>query len=96
MLTEEKKMDEKSQILKILEKSEEDNEWFSGKYIELQRKYEGKIVAVKEKKVICAADTVEELLEKLKEKGEDVGYLLIESIPPKNISFILCGSFNLA
>jgi len=77
------------QVLKILKRSEEDSKWLSRKYDELQSKYEGKILAIKDKNVICDANTVEELLSKLEEKGEDLGFLLIETVPPKNISFIL-------
>jgi len=80
---------EDDEVLKLLKVSVEDSMWVSEEYDELQRKYEGKILAVKNKNVICDADTMEELLNKLDEKGENAGFLLIETIPPKNISFIL-------
>lgn len=82
-------MEQEIEILKSLEKAAEDSEWVSKNYDELRKKYEGKVFAVKNKKVIEGADTVEELGRKLEAKGEDVAFLLVESIPPKNTSFIL-------
>jgi len=80
---------EDSHILEILKKSEEDSEWVGEEYDKLRTKYEGKVFAVKNKNVISHADTVEELVEKLEKMGEDVGFLLIETIPPRDLSFIL-------
>lgn len=80
---------EDSQILEILKKSEGDSKWVSEEYDKLRTKYEGKVFAVKNKTVLSHADTVEELVEKLENMGEDVGFLLIETIPPRDLSFIL-------
>jgi hypothetical protein len=80
---------EDSQILEILKKSEGDSKWVSDEYDKLRTKYEGKVFAVKNKTVLSHADTVEELVEKLENMGEDVGFLLIETIPRKDLSFIL-------
>jgi len=82
-------MEEDARILESLEKAVEDSEWVSRKYDELIKKYEGKVFAVKNGKVIEDAATVEELCKKLEAKKEDTAFLLIESIPPKNASFIL-------
>jgi len=82
-------MEEDARILESLEKAVEDSEWVSKKYDELIKKYEGKVFAVKNGKVIEDAATVEELCKKLEAKKEDMAFLLIESIPPKNASFIL-------
>ena len=82
-------MEEDAKILESLEKAAEDSEWVSKKYDELIKKYEGKVFAVKNGKVIEDAATVEELCKKLEAKKEDTAFLLIESIPPKNASFIL-------
>jgi hypothetical protein len=78
-----------SQILEILKTSEEDSKWISEEYEKLRSKYEGKVFAVRNKTVICDADTAEELMGKLTGMSENVGFLLIESIPPKDLSFIL-------
>lgn len=79
---------ENSQILEILRKSEEDSKWVSADFENLRNKYEGKVLAVKDKRVISYADTVEELVEKLEKTGENIGFLLIETVP-RNLSFIL-------
>jgi alkanesulfonate monooxygenase SsuD/methylene tetrahydromethanopterin reductase-like flavin-dependent oxidoreductase (luciferase family) len=78
-----------SEILQILKAAEEDGKWFSEKYKELRTKYEGKVVAIKNKNVVGDAESVEELVDEVKKKGEDAAYILIETIPPKDVSFIL-------
>lgn len=78
-----------SEILEILKIAEEDSKWFSEKYKELQAKYEGKVVAIKNKNVVGDADSVDELLDKVGKKGEDAAHILIETIPPRDVSFIL-------
>jgi len=80
---------EDSQILQILKVAEEDSKWFSEKYEELQGKYEGKVLAIKDKKVVGNAESVEELMDMVQKKGEDTAYVLIETIPPKDVTFIL-------
>jgi len=80
---------EDPEVLEILKRSGKDSEWFSKNYETLRSKFEGKILAIKNNDVVSEADTVEELLDKLEEKKENVGFLLIETIPPKNLSFIL-------
>lgn len=82
-------MEEKAQLLKLLKASEEDSKWVSEKYDELREKYEGKVFAVRGKKVIDSAESVEQLMDELERKNENIALLLIESIPPKNASFIL-------
>ena len=80
---------EDSHILEALKKSEEDSKWISEEYDKLRSKYEGKVFAVRNKTVISYADRVEELVEKLEKMGENAGFLLIETIPPRDLSFIL-------
>lgn len=78
-----------SQILEILKRAEKDSRWLSENYEEIQSKYGGKILAIKDNQVVCEGDTMDEVLNKLGEKGENIGFLLIENIPPKDVSFIL-------
>ena len=80
---------EDSQILEILRNSEEDSKWVSEAFENLRGKYAGKVLAIKGKRVVSCADTVERLLENLEKTGENVGYLLIEAVPPRGLSFIL-------
>jgi len=65
-----------------------DSQWVTENYDKL-RKYEGKVIAIKNKKIIDIADTLENLLKKLEERKENSAFLLIEAIPPKGVSFIL-------
>jgi hypothetical protein len=78
-----------SEILEKLKIAEEDSKWFSEKYDDLRQKFEGRVVAVKNKDVIGDAESVEELVEATKKKGEDAAFLLIETIPHRDVSFIL-------
>jgi len=80
---------EDSQILEILKKSEGDSRWVSEEYDRLRTKYEGKVFAVRNKTVLSHADTAEELVKKLENMGEDIGFVLIETIPRRDLSFIL-------
>jgi len=80
---------EDSQILEILKKSEGDSKWVSEEYDKLRTKYEGKVFAVRNKTVLSHADTAEELVKKLENMGEDIGFVLIETIPRRDLSFIL-------
>ena len=63
--------------------------WFSREYSKIQDKYKGKVVAVKDKKVIAYAESVEELLEELERAGEDPSSLLMEAVPPEDAPYIL-------
>jgi hypothetical protein len=80
---------EDPQILEILKKSEGDSRWVSEEYDRLRTKYEGKVFAVRNKTVLSHADTAEELVKKLENMGEDIGFVLIETIPRRDLSFIL-------
>lgn len=80
---------EDSQILELLKAFEVDNEWFSKNYEELKKRYEGKAFTIKNKKIIHESESVQDLLKELEKKGEDRSFLLLETIPPRNVSFIL-------
>jgi hypothetical protein len=71
-----------------VERFEEDSAWVTEHYENL-RKYEGKVVAVKNKAIIGVSDSIEELLKELETRKENTSCLLLEAIPPKNVSFIL-------
>ena len=53
------------------------------------KKYEGKVIAVKNQTIIAVSDNLEKLLKDLEKKKENSACLLLEAIPPKNVSFIL-------
>lgn len=72
---------------KDLERLEADSAWVTQHYDRLE-KYQGKVVAIKNKGIIAVSENLETLLEEL-EKKEKPACLLLEAIPPKNVSFIL-------
>jgi hypothetical protein len=78
-----------SEILEKLKIAEEDGKWFSEQYEQLQPKYEGRVLGIKNKNIVGDAESVEELLNVVQKKGEDTAYMLIETIPAKDVSFIL-------
>jgi hypothetical protein len=71
-----------------LERLEQDSVWVTQNYDSL-RKYQGKVVAIKNKAIIAVSDNIETLLKNLELKNENPACLLLESIPPKNVLFIL-------
>jgi 2-polyprenyl-3-methyl-5-hydroxy-6-metoxy-1,4-benzoquinol methylase len=82
-------MEDLTQIEELLRTNEEDSKWISEKYDELRRKYEGKVFVVRNKNVIEHAESIEELLDKLEKKNENAAFLLIETIPRRDLSLIL-------
>ncbi len=73
---------------KDLERLEEDSAWVTQHYESL-KKYQGKVVAVKNKDIIAVSENLDTLLEELEKKKDNPACLLLEAIPPKNVSFIL-------
>jgi 4-aminobutyrate aminotransferase-like enzyme len=82
-------MESTAQLEELLKTNEEDSRWVSENYEELRRKYEGKVFAVRKKKVVEYDDSVKELLDKLAKRNENVAFLFIETIPSRDVSFIL-------
>ncbi|MCD6248128.1 MAG: hypothetical protein J7J17_01560 [Hadesarchaea archaeon] len=80
---------EDTKILELLKNLEESNKWVSENYDNLRKKFEGKVLAIKNKEVVHEAETVESLLDELKKRGEDPAFLLMETIPSRDVSFIL-------
>lgn len=73
----------------VLETFEENWNWFTDHYGELEKKYANKVVAIKNRKVIAVSEKIEDLLEQLKIKNEDISSVYMGSIPPKGMAFIL-------
>jgi hypothetical protein len=73
----------------LLRRLEEDSRWIRENIKMLKRKFEGKTFAVQMKKVIASNDSILLLLEELEKEGVDVEDILIESIPPRGVAFIL-------
>lgn len=75
--------------VKLLEAFEKNEEWFNEHYEEFQETYTDMVLAIKDKKVISVSAKIEDLLEDLKAKDEDISSVYIGSIPAKGIAFIL-------
>lgn len=80
---------EEAVLIRRMKMFEKNTEWLSKNCDELQEKYDGKVFAIKDQRVIQTADTVEELIKKLEAKNEDITFLLVEKLPPRDVSFIL-------
>ena len=76
-------------MYEIDEKFDRDVAWLSSHYEEIREKYEGKLIAVKNGKVILSADNIEELIRGLEEMNEDPALVLVSGVPSEEISFIL-------
>lgn len=75
--------------LKLLEKFQQDNRWLAENYHQLRKKYLNKFIAVKDKKVIDYDTDFNKLIERLEKKGEDLGRIVIEFMPPEDLILIL-------
>jgi len=80
---------EDTEVLEALKRAQRDSKWVSDNYDKLQERYENRVFAVKDSHVIEDDDTIEGLMRKLQDRGEDATFILIEAIPPRDASFIL-------
>jgi len=78
-----------AEIMKALDAAEKSNEWIRKNYEHLRTNYQGKVFAVKDERVVESSESITDLVEQVKKKGEDSASLLIESIPPKGVVYIL-------
>jgi SepF-like predicted cell division protein (DUF552 family) len=76
-------------IIKALEETEKSRAWISKNYDQLRNKFQGKVFAVKNERVVATSESVTKLVEEVKRKGEDPALMLMGSIPPKGVVFIL-------
>jgi intergrase/recombinase len=79
---------EKEEI-EILNAGIEDAKYVDEHFEKFSREHEGKIIAVKNKRIIASADTIEELIEKVKAKKSDPRTVYVTSFPPKGLIFVL-------
>ena len=71
------------------EKLRSDYRWISDEQALLQKKYLNKFVAVRNKKVIVAAEDVYALMEELKMKGLRTDSVAVEFVSEKPLCFLL-------
>lgn len=68
---------------------EEDSRWVTERLEDIKKEFEGKVFAVRKKSIIASDDNIEVLIRKLEESGENMDEVFIDSIPPKDLVFIL-------
>lgn len=81
-------------IQKLIETSKKNQVWFDSHYEEFRKKYEDMFLAIKDKKDIAAAEKLEDLINELEARGEDIGLILITSFSSKGVASIFgleCG-----
>jgi len=75
--------------LQILDNSSADLRWFQENSDKLRAKYEGEFIAIKNQSVIDFGPTMDILIRKIEEKGEDSNLILIKFVTPKGEIVIL-------
>lgn len=73
----------------ILEKIEEEENYFNLHYEDFLKRYKGLILAIKDKEVIETDENLERLLRKLEKKGIKISEAFITSLPKESVAFIL-------
>lgn len=82
-------MNQESYELNILEQAFNNLSYFKENFMSLQKEFEGKFVAIKDRKVIDSAPTKEVLFNKLEKKRINLSEILIEYVQPKNLLIVL-------
>ncbi|ODS35904.1 hypothetical protein BEH94_00135 [Candidatus Altiarchaeales archaeon WOR_SM1_SCG] len=78
-----------TEIKLSMERFEKDGDWFCDRFNEFQKKYAGKVIAVKNQKIIVVTTKLDDLLKKIRSRGEDPADVYIDSIPEKGVAYIL-------
>ena len=76
-------------ILKALDETTKNRAWASKNHEQLRSKYQGKVFAIKNEQIVATKDDITELMDEVKAKGLNSALVLIESIPPKGVAYIL-------
>ncbi len=58
--------------------------WFNESYPEIEQKFKGKFVAIKDEQILENSTSFDLLMEKLEKKGENSDELLIKRVSPMN------------
>lgn len=67
----------------------EDTDWFYLSFNKLLEEYNGKWVAVKDKKIIASSSTFEEVIAKIEKMGLNPGEIPIELVDPAVLKMII-------
>ncbi len=68
---------------------EKDIKWLNDHKEELRKDYKNKFVAIKGNKILDSGADVDDLIKKLKNKGIDPSFVLVEFITEKEMKLIL-------
>ncbi len=66
--------------IELLNRADNDLEWFDKHYGELRERYDNKFIAIRSKKVIGVDEDIVKLVKKLKEMGENPSQTFIKHI----------------
>jgi hypothetical protein len=73
----------------LMDNFERDGDWFEMHKKEFMKKHAGKVIAVKNRKVIGVKRKFTDLIDEIKRMGEDPACVYIEAIPKKGVAYIL-------
>jgi 3-methyladenine DNA glycosylase Tag len=75
--------------LKYINENNKATEFVEKNFKKFSEQYEGKLIAVKNKKIIASSEESEELVKKIKKSGHNPNWTYITSFPPKGLTLIL-------
>lgn len=75
--------------LKCLSELNKNSEWIASRYEEIREVYAGKFIAVKDLSVIENDENVNDLLNRLYARDENIDCIAVEFVPPRNLMIIL-------
>jgi len=75
--------------LKYINENNKATEFVEKNFKKFSERYEGKLIAVKNKKIIASSEDSEELVKKIKKSGHNPNWIYITSFPPKGLTLIL-------
>jgi hypothetical protein len=82
----EREANENIELLFKMHEDEENEGWFYTHLKELSEKYGDKFLAIKDKNILIATDTIDEIPSFLEKKSIDVNRIFITSITPKGVA----------
>jgi len=74
--------------IQILLRSSEDLKWLNQNYLEIEKEFRNKIVAILDKKIVASGDKLGQVTEKLGKMGINSNEILIKRIFPKEAVLI--------
>ncbi len=74
--------------IQILLRSSEDLKWLNQNYLEVEKNFRNKIVAILNKKIVASGDKLSQVTEKLGKMGLNSNEILIKKIFPKEAVLI--------